>query len=140
MAEVQEQRKGPKLIVFKYKAKKHYRKKTGHRQQYTRLIINEIVVDGRVLAKVEERPPRAKGKAPPSPAIAEAPDAVEAEEEVTVAEPEATAEEATVAEPEATAEEATVAETEATERDEAEEAPVEAPPEPEEQETRRDGT
>ena len=127
VAEVQEQRKGPKLIVFKYKAKKHYRKKTGHRQQYTRLIINEIVVDGRVLAKVEERPPRAKGKAPPSPAIAEAPDAVEAEEEVTVAEPEATAEEATVAVPEATA-------------DEAEEAPVEAPPEPEEQETRRDGT
>lgn len=37
--------KGPKLIVFKYRPKKHYRKKNGHRQQYTRLKINTIVVE-----------------------------------------------------------------------------------------------
>ncbi len=34
--------KGPKLVVFKYRPKKHYRKKTGHRQQYTRLQIETI--------------------------------------------------------------------------------------------------
>jgi large subunit ribosomal protein L21 len=35
--------KGPKVIVFKYKPKKRYRVKTGHRQKYTRLQIDEIV-------------------------------------------------------------------------------------------------
>jgi large subunit ribosomal protein L21 len=35
--------KGEKLIVFKYKAKKRYRRKTGHRQSLTRLNIKEIV-------------------------------------------------------------------------------------------------
>lgn len=34
--------KGPKIVVFKYRPKKHYRVKTGHRQQYTRLMINSI--------------------------------------------------------------------------------------------------
>lgn len=32
-----------KIIVFKYKPKVRYRKKTGHRQLYTRLIIDRIV-------------------------------------------------------------------------------------------------
>ena len=35
--------KGDKVIVFKYKSKTRYRRKTGHRQIYTRLSINEIV-------------------------------------------------------------------------------------------------
>jgi len=34
--------KGPKLIIFKYRPKKHYRVKTGHRQQYTRLRVDKI--------------------------------------------------------------------------------------------------
>ena len=33
---------GPKLIVFKYRAKERLRHKTGHRQHYTRLRIDEI--------------------------------------------------------------------------------------------------
>jgi large subunit ribosomal protein L21 len=37
--------KGPKLIVFKYRPKKHYRVKTGHRQQYTRLQIEAIEME-----------------------------------------------------------------------------------------------
>jgi len=45
LATVAEHVKGPKLIVFKYKPKKHYRVKTGHRQKYTRLMINSIVVE-----------------------------------------------------------------------------------------------
>ncbi len=37
--------KGPKVIVFKYKPKKRYRVKTGHRQKYTRLQINAIEIE-----------------------------------------------------------------------------------------------
>jgi large subunit ribosomal protein L21 len=36
--------KGPKIIIFKYKPKKKIRVKTGHRQQYTKLLINSIEV------------------------------------------------------------------------------------------------
>ncbi|WP_456395861.1 50S ribosomal protein L21 [Desulfurobacterium sp.] len=35
--------KGKKIIVFKYKAKKHYQRKYGHRQHFTELKIEEIV-------------------------------------------------------------------------------------------------
>lgn len=34
--------KGQKVVVFKYKAKKDYRKKKGHRQPYTQLEIQSI--------------------------------------------------------------------------------------------------
>jgi large subunit ribosomal protein L21 len=35
--------KGEKIIVFKYKAKVRYRRKKGHRQTYTKLLVNEII-------------------------------------------------------------------------------------------------
>lgn len=41
-ASVVEQGKGPKVIVFKYKAKKDYRRKQGHRQPYTKVKIEKI--------------------------------------------------------------------------------------------------
>jgi large subunit ribosomal protein L21 len=41
--EVVEQGKGEKLIVFKYKPKVRYRRKTGHRQTVTRIRIGDIV-------------------------------------------------------------------------------------------------
>lgn len=41
-AEVIDQVKGKKVIVFKYKAKKNFRKKQGHRQPYTKVKINTI--------------------------------------------------------------------------------------------------
>jgi large subunit ribosomal protein L21 len=44
IATVVGQRKGEKLIVFKFKPKKRYRRKTGHRQQLTRLSIQEISI------------------------------------------------------------------------------------------------
>ena len=34
--------KGPKVVVFRYKAKERIRTKTGHRQKYTRLRIDAI--------------------------------------------------------------------------------------------------
>jgi len=39
--------RGDKVIVFKYKSKTRYRRKTGHRQLYTRLQIKEIVKPGK---------------------------------------------------------------------------------------------
>ncbi|HHX44576.1 MAG TPA: 50S ribosomal protein L21 [Chloroflexi bacterium] len=36
--------RAPKVLVFKYQAKKRYRRKLGHRQGYTRLRIDEITV------------------------------------------------------------------------------------------------
>jgi large subunit ribosomal protein L21 len=41
-ATVEKNGKGKKIIVFKYKAKKDYRKKQGHRQPYTKVVINKI--------------------------------------------------------------------------------------------------
>jgi large subunit ribosomal protein L21 len=41
-ATVEGEIKGPKLIAFRYKAKERQRRKRGHRQKYTRLIINTI--------------------------------------------------------------------------------------------------
>ena len=43
--------KGKKIIVFKYKPKVRYRKKTGHRQLYTRLVIDKIVGPGGIPGK-----------------------------------------------------------------------------------------
>ena len=35
--------KGEKIIVFRYRNKKRYRRRTGHRQRYTQIKISEIV-------------------------------------------------------------------------------------------------
>ncbi len=43
-ATVVDQVKGDKVVVFKYKPKERYRRKSGHRQRYTRLRVDEIVV------------------------------------------------------------------------------------------------
>ena len=40
---IEKQGKGKKIIVFKMKAKKNYRKKQGHRQAYTKVIVKEII-------------------------------------------------------------------------------------------------
>lgn len=42
--EIVKQGKGKKIVVFKYKAKKNYRKKQGHRQPYTRVRISAITL------------------------------------------------------------------------------------------------
>jgi len=34
--------KGQKIIVYKYKAKKNYRRKQGHRQPFTKVVIEKI--------------------------------------------------------------------------------------------------
>ena len=46
LAKAGESGKGKKIIVFKYKPKVRYRRKTGHRQLYTRLSIDKILAPG----------------------------------------------------------------------------------------------
>ena len=41
-ATISEQFRGPKLIIFKFKAKKRYRRKTGHRQPFPALKLTGI--------------------------------------------------------------------------------------------------
>jgi large subunit ribosomal protein L21 len=52
--------KGDKVIVFKYKPKVRYRKKTGHRQLHTRLVIDKIVGPG--IAERKPKKPRKRKK------------------------------------------------------------------------------
>ncbi len=42
-AEILGERKGDKIVVFRYRNKKRFRRRTGHRQRYTQVRINEIV-------------------------------------------------------------------------------------------------
>jgi large subunit ribosomal protein L21 len=59
LATVVEAIRGDKIIVFKYKAKVRYRRKTGHRQDYTRLEIKDIVTSDEAVAS--ELEPSAEG-------------------------------------------------------------------------------
>ncbi|MGK7881607.1 MAG: 50S ribosomal protein L21 [Crocosphaera sp.] len=47
---VMEERRGRKVIVYKMRPKKKTRKKRGHRQELSRLMINSISVNGSVIA------------------------------------------------------------------------------------------
>lgn len=42
--------RGRKIIVYKMRPKKKYRRKQGHRQELTRLMVNSISLNGTVLA------------------------------------------------------------------------------------------
>lgn len=52
-----EEGKARKIIVFRYKNKVRFRKKTGHRQPYTKLLINKIL---KPHAKVTKKTTRSK--------------------------------------------------------------------------------
>ena len=84
VATVTEQYRGKKIFVWKYKPKKRYRRRKGHRQSYTRLRIESIITGGASAKKV--------AKAKPAPVVEAAP----------VVEPEPTIVEETVVEVAAT--------------------------------------
>lgn len=57
VAEIVEHGRGKKILVFKYKNKTRYRRRQGHRQDYTRIAIKEILSGGK---SVEEKPKRSR--------------------------------------------------------------------------------
>jgi large subunit ribosomal protein L21 len=61
-AEVIEQFKGKKIVVFKYKPKIRYRRKQGHRQNYTRLLVHRIGDVSSQPAEQEARPSKKAAK------------------------------------------------------------------------------
>lgn len=42
-AEVIGEKKGDKIVIFRYRNKKRYRRRTGHRQRYTQIRISDII-------------------------------------------------------------------------------------------------
>jgi len=54
LGKVLSHRKSSKIIVYKQRPKKGTRKKQGHRQSYTRVLIDSIVVKDKVLTKSEK--------------------------------------------------------------------------------------
>ena len=60
-AEVVENGKGKKIVIFKYKNKKDYRKKQGHRQPYT--MVESKSIGGAAQKKAEEPAAEAKAEA-----------------------------------------------------------------------------
>ena len=71
LAQVEEHGRAKKIIVFKYKAKVRTRKKTGHRQSFTRLAVREILRPGQ--QPKEEAKPRRRRRKAAEEAPAEAP-------------------------------------------------------------------
>lgn len=62
-AKVAEHLRGPKIKVFKYKAKKGYRRRAGHRSELTKLEVTEIKMGARKAAakkEAAEKAPAAK--------------------------------------------------------------------------------
>jgi large subunit ribosomal protein L21 len=79
-AEVVEQTRGDKIIVFKKQRRQNYRRKNGHRQDLTVLKVTEILTDGKKAAKAAPKKkaapkaektdadaPKAAAKAKPAP-------------------------------------------------------------------------
>ena len=69
-ATVLEQMRAPKILVFKKKRRKNYRRTRGHRQDLTVLKITEVLATAAKPAKAEPKP--AAAKAEPKPAAAKA--------------------------------------------------------------------
>lgn len=64
--------KGPKITVFKYHPRKRYRLKKGHRQQYTRLMVESIDAKDLARAAAKAEQPQAETQMAAKPAKAEA--------------------------------------------------------------------
>jgi len=57
-AEVVEQGRGPKVIIFKKKRRQNYRRKRGHRQELTTVRILEILTGGKAPAEAAKAKPK----------------------------------------------------------------------------------
>jgi large subunit ribosomal protein L21 len=63
-AKVAEHLRGPKIKVFKYKAKKGYRRKAGHRSELTKLEVTEVKLLKSAAKKPAEKKEKAAAKKP----------------------------------------------------------------------------
>ena len=70
-AEVLEQARGPKIIVFKKRRRKNSRRKIGHRQEFTLVRITEILTDGKKPSKQAQPRPKRAPAAPQAAAATE---------------------------------------------------------------------
>jgi large subunit ribosomal protein L21 len=61
--------KAPKIIVFKYRAKQRYRVKTGHRQKYSRVLIDSIAFPGKSAAAKKSTDTSTSKKAAPAKVV-----------------------------------------------------------------------
>ncbi len=64
--------RSPKVVVYKYKRRKDSHRKTGHRQDFTRVEIGKITIPGKTAAEEEPSPPAARPKAAGKPKTAAA--------------------------------------------------------------------
>jgi large subunit ribosomal protein L21 len=69
-ATVSEHLRGPKIKVFKYKPKKGYRRRAGHRSELTKLEVTEVSLGGRKAAAPKKEEPTEKKEAAPKAAKA----------------------------------------------------------------------
>jgi large subunit ribosomal protein L21 len=67
-ATVSEHLRGPKIKVFKYKAKKGYRRRAGYRSELTKLEVTEISLGGRKAAAPKKEAPAEKKETAPKAA------------------------------------------------------------------------
>jgi large subunit ribosomal protein L21 len=74
-AEVVEQTRGDKIIVFKKKRRKNHRRRNGHRQHETVVRITEILTDGKTPTKAAKPKAEAKPEAKPADEAAPEPEA-----------------------------------------------------------------
>jgi len=92
---VVENGKGEKVIIFKYKSKKDYRKKQGHRQPYTMVKIESLSADGKPAPKKVVEKPEAVTVAAEKPAEEKKPAAKKATAEKAAVEKKPAAKKAT---------------------------------------------
>lgn len=73
VGEIEKQARGPHIIIFKKRRRKHYRRRNGHRQDLTSVTITEILTGGaKPVAKARAKP-EAKVEAKPVAAVEAAP-------------------------------------------------------------------
>jgi len=84
LATAVKQARGEKLIVFRYKSKKRFRHRRGHRQELTILTIDDIVADGKSL--ITGKAPAAREETPAQDEMVAPETATEAEAEALISE------------------------------------------------------
>jgi large subunit ribosomal protein L21 len=73
VGEIEKQARGPHIIIFKKRRRKHYRRRNGHRQDLTSVTITEILTGGAKPAAKAKARPEAKVESKPAAAIATEP-------------------------------------------------------------------